>query len=87
MPRNQDEPQLPPIPDIGDIIDRKKRFVERKHSVIKCEKCQANYSREFKPGDYFFKKLTEEECDKCHRSKSLTIVEIYSEWIDPKKSK
>ena len=80
-----DEPQLPPIPAIGDIIDRKKRFVERKHSVIKCEACKADYSRTFKPGDYVFKKITDEECNKCKQSKSLTIVEIYSEWIDPKK--
>ena len=80
-----DEPQLPPIPAIGDIMDRKKRFVERKHSVIKCEACKADYSRTFKPGDYVFKKITDEECNKCKRSKSLTIVEIYSEWIDPKK--
>ncbi|MFX1375334.1 MAG: hypothetical protein ACFFA0_05945 [Promethearchaeota archaeon] len=80
-----DEPQLPPIPAIGEILDRKKHFIEKKHSVIKCGTCQTDFSREFCHGDYVFKKLTDEECEKCHKSKSLVIIEIYSEWIDPKK--
>ena len=80
-----DEPQLPPIPAIGEILDRKKRFVEKKHSVIKCGSCKADFSREFKAGDFVFKKLPDIECEKCHQSKVLTIVEIYSEWVDPKK--
>ncbi|MHA2088236.1 MAG: hypothetical protein ACW972_08160 [Promethearchaeota archaeon] len=79
-----DEPQLPAIPAIGEILDRKKRFVQKKHSVIKCSSCQGDFSREFKVGDFVFKNLTDEECEKC-QSKGLTIVEIYSEWIDPKK--
>ena len=83
-PINQDEPQLPPIPAIGDIIDRKDRFIEKKYTVIKCDNCQAKYQREFRPGDFTFKKVADEECDKCHRKK-ITIQEIYSEWIDPKK--
>jgi hypothetical protein len=87
MPFNQDEPQLPPIPAIGEILDRKKYMVERKHTVIKCGKCKADFSREFKQGDFVFKKLTEKECEKCHQTKSLTIIEIYSEWVDPKKKK
>ncbi|MFX1456928.1 MAG: hypothetical protein ACFFDB_16250 [Promethearchaeota archaeon] len=82
-----DEPQLPPIPAIGEILDRKKRFVEKKHSIIKCSTCQTDYTRTFKAGDYVFKKLTDEECEKCHNSKALTIIEIYSEWIDPKNKK
>lgn len=82
-----DEPNLPPIPAIGDIIDRKDRFFEEKYTVIKCGSCQAKYSRTFKPGDFTFKKITDEECDKCHRRKVLNVVEIYSEWIDPKKKK
>jgi len=82
-----DEPQLPAIPAIGEILDRKKKFVEKKHTVIKCGACQADFSREFKAGDFVFKKLTDEECENCHQSKVLTIVEIYSEWIDPKKIK
>ncbi|MFX1329355.1 MAG: hypothetical protein ACFE91_14595 [Promethearchaeota archaeon] len=80
-----EEPQFPPIPAVTDDWDRKERMVEKKHSIIKCGACHEDYSRTFKPGDYVFKKLNEEECEKCHRSKSLTIVEIYSEWIDPKK--
>jgi hypothetical protein len=59
--------------------------VEKKHSVIKCKNCQESYSRIFKLGDFVFKKVEDEECEKCHRTKSLTIVEIYSEWVDPKK--
>ena len=82
-----DEPQLPPIPAIGEILDRKKNLVEKKYSVIKCNACKADYSREFKPGDYVFKKLSEEKCEKCQKSESLTIIEIYSEWVDPKKKK
>ena len=82
-----DEPVLPPIPAIGDVLDRKKNMVEKKYSVIKCGACKADFSREFKPGDFVFKKLTDEECDKCQQTKSLTVIEIYSEWVDPKKKK
>ncbi len=82
-----DEPVFPQIPDVGDILDRKKRFVENKHSVIICGSCKADFSRAFEAGDFVFKKLIDKECEKCHRSKALTIVEIYSEWIDPKKKK
>jgi hypothetical protein len=82
-----EEPQLPELPDIGDILDRKDRFIEKKHSVLKCNKCKATYTRDFKVGDYTFKKLADEECIECKVSKSLLIEEIYSEWIDPKKKK
>ena len=77
---------FPPIPAITDEFKRKERVIESKHSVLKCNACQAKYSRPFKPGDFTFKKLTDEECQKCGRKK-LTIVEIYSEWVDPKKKK
>ena len=80
-----DEPVFPNIPDVGDVIDRKKRFVEKKHTVIKCGSCQADFSRIFQAGDFVFKKLTDEDCEKCHKNKALTIVEIYMEWIDPNK--
>jgi hypothetical protein len=73
--------------DIGEILDRKDRFIEKKHSVLKCKECKAIYTRDFKVGDYTFKKLNDEECNECKKSKSLTIEEIYSEWIDPKKKK
>ncbi|MFW9823176.1 MAG: hypothetical protein ACFFE4_09585 [Candidatus Thorarchaeota archaeon] len=82
-----EEPQLPPIPAIGEILDRKKRFVEKKHSVIKCGACQDDFSRTFKEGDFVFKKILDEMCEKCNKRGSLTIVEIYSEWVDPKKKK
>jgi len=82
-----EEPQFPAIPSITDDWDRKKRFIEKKHSVIKCGNCSESISRIFKPGDYIFKKLLDEECEKCHRTKTLSVIEIYSEWIDPKKAK
>ncbi|MFX1356196.1 MAG: hypothetical protein ACFFA8_02845 [Promethearchaeota archaeon] len=80
-----EEPQFPPIPDIGEILSRKDRFIEKKTAVLKCKECQNKYERPFKIGDFTFKKLDDEECEKCHSSKSLYIEEIYSEWIDPKK--
>ena len=82
-----EEPQFPMIPDIGNVLERKDRFVVKKVSVLKCKECKSKYERPFKVGDYTFKKIDDEECEKCHRSKSLTIEEIYSEWIDPKKRK
>ncbi len=39
-----EEPQLPAVPSITDDWDRKKRFVEKKHSIIKCGECKENYS-------------------------------------------
>ncbi|TFG23207.1 MAG: hypothetical protein EU529_08065 [Promethearchaeota archaeon] len=77
---------FPPIPAITDEFKRKERVIESKTSVLECKGCQAKYSRPFKPGDFTFKKLTDEECQKCGLRK-LTIVEVYSEWIDPKKKK
>ena len=82
-----EEPQLPPIPALGDVLDRKKSLVEKKHTVIKCDSCQTTFTRDFKPGDFVFKEVKDEECEKCHKRKGLTIIEIYSEWINPKKSK
>ena len=82
-----EEPQFPPLPDIGDILDRKKRFIPKKTTVLKCKECNTKYSREFKAGDYVFKKVTDEDCKECNRNTTLDIEEIYSEWIDPKKEK
>ncbi len=80
-----EEPQLPSLPDIGDILDRKKRFVEKITTVIKCKECKAKFDRPFKVGDYTYKSLSEEHCEKCNKTNTLVIEEIYSEWIDPKK--
>jgi len=80
-----EEPQLPPIPDIGDILDRKKRMVEKITTLIKCKECKAVFDRPFKVGDYTFKPLEDEVCEKCNKANTLGIEEIYSEWIDPKK--
>jgi len=80
-----EEPQFPEIPDLGEI-DRKDRFIQKKTSVLKCKECKTRKERSFKVGDYTFKNISDEECEKCH-SKSLTIEEIYAEWVDPKKNK
>jgi len=82
-----EEPQLPPIPAIGEILDRKDKFVQKVYSVIKCNECKEKYTRKFTPGDYTFKNLEEEECKKCNKSGSSYIEEIYSKWVDPGKEK
>ena len=81
-----EEPQLPPIPSISDEYYRKDRIVERKYTVLKCQSCQAKYARTFSTGDFTFKKLTDEKCEKC-KQRALTIEEIYSEFYDTKKDK
>ena len=80
-----DEPILPPIPALSDDIRRKERMIEDKYSVIKCQNCHAKITRSFERGDFTFKKLTDKSCEKCKGQ--LTIDEIYSEWVDPKKKK
>jgi hypothetical protein len=80
-----EEPQLPQLPDIGEILERKDKFVEKITSVIKCKACGAKYERSFKVGDFTFKSITDEECERCKAKGKLFIIEIFSEWIDPKK--
>lgn len=79
-----EEPQLPPIPCIGDVLGRKERFFQKVSSVIRCKKCKDKYTRTFKPGDYTFKNLDNEQCPNCKDTNQSFITEIYSEWIDPK---
>jgi len=85
---NQDEPQFPPLPDIGEHVIGKKRdkLIIKEYTIIKCRKCQTERTQPFKPGDYIFKDLPN-ECEKCHNKSSLSIVSIYSEFIDLKKQK
>jgi hypothetical protein len=80
-----EEPELPPLPSIGDILDRKDRFVQKVYSVIKCKNCQKKYTRGFQKGDYTFKELENEECQECQNAGKSIITEVYSEWVDPKK--
>ncbi len=82
-----EEPELPPLPAIGDILDRKDRFIQKVYSVIKCRNCQKKYTREFKKGDFTFKELEDEKCLECQKSGNSVITEVYSEWIDPRKQK
>ena len=78
-------PELPPIPSIGEILGRKERFIQKVYSVLRCKKCEGKYTRIFQPGDYIFKKLNNEKCQECKGITPSIILEIYSEWIDPKK--
>ncbi|MHA1670549.1 MAG: hypothetical protein ACTSV5_08200 [Promethearchaeota archaeon] len=82
-----ENPELPMIPDIGEILDRKDKMVEKITTVIKCRSCNVKYSRLYKPEDFTFKKLTDEKCKECSKDNVLIIEEIYSEWINPKKKK
>jgi hypothetical protein len=82
-----EEPQLPPLPAIGEILDRKDKFVQRVYTVIKCNECKEKFTRKFQPGDYTFKKLENEECKKCNKTGNSIIEEIYSKWVDPNKEK
>lgn len=82
-----EEPQLPPIPAIGEILDRKDRFIQKVYSVIQCGECKEKYTRPFKKGDYTFKKLSDEKCPNCEKKNNSVIIEVYSEWVDPKEDK
>ena len=82
-----EEPELPPLPDIGEVLSRKDRFKERVKTVTKCSNCKNEIIRPFKPGEYTFLNLSGEKCDKCSKIGTLTIIEIFSEWYDPKKEK
>jgi hypothetical protein len=80
-----EEPELPFIPDIGEILDRKDKMVEKITTMLKCSNCNVKSNRPFKPGDFTFKKITDEQCKECNKDNVLVIEEIYSEWINPKK--
>ena len=82
-----EEPELPSIPAIGDILDRKDRFIQKVYTVIQCGNCGEKNTRPFEKGDYTFKKLNNEKCPKCEKTSDSLIVEIFSEWEDPKKDK
>ncbi|MHA1272892.1 MAG: hypothetical protein ACTSQS_05595 [Promethearchaeota archaeon] len=82
-----EEPQFPPIPDIGEHVLGKSKKEPREYTVVKCENCKKDYSRPFKVGDYVFKEVINEECPFCKKKDDLNIIEIYSEWINPKKEK
>ena len=73
-----EEPQLPPIPSLGDKI--KKNMIEKKTSVLSCDNCGRKAKRPFESGDYVFLKLTGKECPKCSK-KSYTITQVYGEWV------
>ena len=81
-----EEPNLPPLPSLGDILDRKDRFVQKVYSVIKCNNCKETFTREFKKGDFTFKDVQGEECPQCGKTVNGKIIRVYSEWVDPRDS-
>ncbi|MHA1340993.1 MAG: hypothetical protein ACTSRZ_13665 [Promethearchaeota archaeon] len=74
-----EEPNLPPIPSIGDVLTRKKGYIEYKYTVLLCTSCNAKTERLFKEGDYVFKKIEDKPCQKCSNVE-FTITEIYAEY-------
>ena len=83
-----EEPMFPELPDIGEMVLKKKdKFDLREFTIIKCNECKTEIQRKFKPGDYTYKDLSEEKCDKCQKPNTLTITEIFSEWYKIKKEK
>ncbi len=73
-----EEPQLPPIPSLGDNI--KKNMIEKKTSVLKCDNCGRKAKRPFEDGDFVFRKLSGKNCPKCNETK-YTIIQVYGEWV------
>ena len=74
-----EEPQLPPIPSLGDTI--KKNMVEKKISVLKCDNCGAKIKRPFESGEFVFKKIVGNLCPKCKKETNYTVIQIYGEWV------
>ncbi len=73
-----EEPQLPPIPSLGEEI--KKNMIEKKTSVLKCDSCGRKAKRAFEEGDYVFVKLDGKECPQCGKTK-YSVIQIYGEWV------
>lgn len=73
-----DEPVLPLIPSIGDILIRK-NMEELKFSVIKCNGCNSRNIRSFMEGDFLFKEFEDENCSKCNGI-LYQVIEIYAEF-------
>jgi len=84
--KTSEEPNLPPIPSIGDVLTRKKNFIEYKYTVLKCSSCNNKVERNFIEGDYIFKKLEGKPCEKCSNTQFI-IIEIYSTYKKEKNDK
>ncbi|MHA1820355.1 MAG: hypothetical protein ACTSU2_15075 [Promethearchaeota archaeon] len=81
-----DEPILPPIPAIGDVLTRKKNMKEFKTSILKCNQCGSKSKRPFEEGDYVFKEFSGKKCSKCGGT-TYTIIEIFAEFKKSKSKK
>lgn len=81
-----DEPNLPPIPSIGDILTRKDNEKEFKTSIIECINCGKRTERPFQEGDYVFKVFEGQSCEKCSKTQKR-IIEIFAEFRKVKKGK
>lgn len=76
------EPNLPPLPSIGDVLTRKEDLKEYKTTVIKCLECNKTIERDFQDGDYVHKK-SGVKCKHCNRENAI-ITSIYANWEKPK---
>lgn len=74
-----EEPQFPSIPSIGDVVTRKDNMKEFKTTVLKCSGCAHKKNRTFQEGDFVFKKIEEEKCEKCG-NREYSVVEIFAEY-------
>ena len=79
-----DEPNLPPIPSIGDILTRKDNEKEFKTTIIECIGCGKRTEKPFQEGEFVFKIFEEKPCEKCSKTQ-FRIVEIFAEYKKVKK--
>ena len=63
--------EFPMIPSLFGDGKNRKTITE-----LKCLKCNHIQTRDFKVGDYIFKKVMDEKCDKCGSSK-LVIDSVH----------
>lgn len=78
-----DEPNLPPIPSLGDVLTRK-NMEEFKTTILKCIKCGNKMKRPFEEGDYIYRKFQGKPCSKCSNEDYL-ILEIFADYRKSKK--
>ncbi|MBD3353530.1 MAG: hypothetical protein GF364_18750 [Candidatus Lokiarchaeota archaeon] len=81
-----EEPQLPPIPAIGDVLDRKDDMKEFKYTLYECLECGERNTRDFIEGDFVFKIFDGKKCENCNSNKYI-IKKIYAEFKKSKKGK
>ncbi|GAB4320583.1 MAG: hypothetical protein Kow0069_24600 [Promethearchaeota archaeon] len=73
----REEPNLPPIPSLGG--DLPKNVEEYPVTVVSCYGCGHAQVREFRAGDYAFKKIPDHACPKCGKADVLYVKAVYAE--------